>query len=173
MKKVLLIVGIVVVVAGLGGFLFWQDLKSGALEESGDLAAIGQEFPNEGQTHIPVGSEHAPYGTNPPTSGPHYEQPAAWGVYANPLPDEQVVHNLEHGGIWISYKGVDADTKAKLEDIGEKNSNSVVVSPREANDAPIALASWTRYIKLDTFDRAKIEEFIKHNINKSPEPLAR
>lgn len=172
MKKVLIIVGILVVVGGIGGFLFWQDLKSGALE-TGELPAIGQEFPDEGQEHIAVGSQHKPYGTNPPTSGPHYADPAAWGIYDNPLPDEQVVHNLEHGGIWISYKDIDADTKARLEDIAKSHPQSVILTPRAANDAKIVLTSWRRYEKLEGFDRDKIDQFISHNINKSPEPLAR
>lgn len=173
MKKVLFIVGIVLVVGGLGTILFWQDLKSGALEDQGTLAPMGEEFPSEGQEHIAVGAEHKPYGTNPPTSGPHYVQPAAWGVYGEPLPDEQIIHNLEHGGIWLAYKDVDEETKAVLEDIGRRNPNSVIVTPRPANDAPIAVVSWTRLMKMDTLDRAQIEQFIRHNKNKSPEPLAR
>lgn len=170
MKKAFIIIGIVVVVAGFGGYLFWQDLKSGALEDPGNLVAVGQEFPSEGSTHVPVGTK-VEYKTNPPTSGNHYPEPANWGVYQQTLQDEQVVHNLEHGGIWISYKDIDDDTKAKLEDIARKNSGSVLLEPRPANDAKIAIASWTRSITMDTFDRAKIEEFITHNKNKSPEPL--
>lgn len=43
------------------------------------------------------------YDTVPPTSGPHW---AAWsdcGFYNYPLPDELLVHNLEHGNIIVSY----------------------------------------------------------------------
>ena len=172
MKKVLIIVGIVLVVGGLGGFLFWQDYKSGALE-TGELPAVGQEFEDEGREHIAVGAEHKSYATNPPTSGPHYAEPAAWGAYVSNLPDEQLIHNLEHGGIWISYKDIDEDTKAKLQDIARARPGGVILTPREANDAKIVLASWRRMEKLEMFDRDKIETFIKHNINKSPEPLAR
>lgn len=174
MKKALIVIGIVIVVAGFGGYLFWQDLQSGALSDEGTgLPAVGEEFADEGQTHVVVGTP-VEYKTNPPTSGSHYAEPANWGVYQIAPDDRQLVHNLEHGGIWISYKpSIDADTKAKLEDIGRRNPGSVVVSPREGNDANIAVVSWRRKITMDAFDRDRIEQFISHNINKAPEPLAR
>ena len=142
-------------------------------ENSQNLDPIGQLFENQGQTHIKTGESHPPYNSNPPTSGWHYIQPARWGVYARPLVDEQAVHNLEHGGIWISYKDIDAETKANLEKIAKANSRSVILSPRDANDSKIMLASWTRLEKLDSYDEAKILDFILRNKNKSPEPLAR
>lgn len=133
----------------------------------------GEAFPILGQEHIQNGAEHPAYNSNPPTSGWHYAQPANWGVYQKELPDEQLIHNLEHGGIWISYKDVDEKTKSDLEAIGKKYSGSVVVTPRVANDANIVLASWGRLEKLEGFDETRVVNFIKANKNKSPEPLAR
>lgn len=134
----------------------------------------GQPISIQGREHIPVGAPHPEYNSNPPTSGSHYDQPENFGVYQEELRDETAVHNLEHGGIWISYHpDIDEKIKEKIEDIGEKYSGSVVVSPRSANDSPIALASWGRLEKLSSFDEDRIIEFIKRNKNKSPEPLAR
>lgn len=133
----------------------------------------GETFPILGRDHIQNGAEHPAYNSNPPTSGWHYVQPAEWGVYQNELPDEQLIHNLEHGGIWISYKDVDEKTRSDLEAIGKKYSGSVVITPRSANDAKITLASWGRLEKFDSFNEKKITDFIKVNKNKSPEPLAR
>ncbi|MEK7614545.1 MAG: DUF3105 domain-containing protein [Patescibacteria group bacterium] len=127
-----------------------------------------------GQEHIPVGTSHPEYNSNPPTSGSHYAKEAEWGVYQNELPDEQLIHNLEHGGIWISYKpDIDAAIKSELESIGNKYKGAVVVAPRAKNDSMIALASWGRLEKLDNFDEVKITAFIGANKNKSPEPFAR
>jgi hypothetical protein len=172
MKKALIIIGIVIVIGAAAGYLFWKDYKSGVL--TGDVQLAGVEYPDGGQQHIPVDSTHEPYNSNPPTSGPHYEQPAAWGVYDRELQDEQLVHNLEHGGIWISYKpDIDADTKAKIEDLGRQYPGAVIVTPRAANPHPIEVASWRRIMDMDVFDRDAIIDFIKRNKNKSPEPLAR
>ena len=133
----------------------------------------GTAFPILGREHIPVGTFHPEYNSNPPTSGSHYVKEAEWGVYQNELPDEQLIHNLEHGGIWISYKpDIDPAIKAKLESIGNNNRGSVVVAPRTMNDSMIAVASWGRLEKLDKFDEVEIINFIDENKNKSPEPLA-
>lgn len=175
MKQAYIIGGIAVAVIGIGILLSVQDAKNSKYEAgtaSKDTAAVGEEFPNQGQTHITPGQAHDPYNSNPPTSGSHLAQPANWGVYSTPLQDEQAIHNLEHGGIWISYKNIDDQTKAQLETITKANGGSLIMSPRSGNDAKITLSSWLRQIKLDSYDEAKILEFIRANKNKSPEPLA-
>jgi hypothetical protein len=176
MKQALIIGGITVAVLGLGTILFIQDAKNSNLRIDNDNSSttqVGQEISNQGQQHIKNGESHEPYNSNPPTSGPHYIQPANWAVYSTALVDEQAVHNLEHGGIWISYKDIDEVTISQLEKIAKANGGSVIMSPRPNNDSKIALASWTRLEKLENYDEAKILEFIKANKNKSPEPLAR
>lgn len=131
----------------------------------------GEAFGIQGQEHITIGSTHEEYNSNPPTSGPHYASPAKWGVYQTELPDEQLIHNLEHGGIWISYKDVDEVTIKALEEI-TKTGLKIILEPRARNDAPIILASWGRVQKFQSFDEEGIMNFIKANTNKSPEPFA-
>ena len=93
-------------------------------------------------------------------------------MYAEEISDENVVHNLEHGGIWISYTGLDDEAVLQLEKIARARPNGVILSPRSANDTPIAVVSWGRLMKLDVLDVELIEKYIRQNINKSPEPLA-
>lgn len=131
----------------------------------------GEAFSSQGQEHIAVGADHEEYNSNLPTSGPHYAQPAKWGVYQTELQDEQIVHNLEHGGIWIAYKDIDDVAKISLEEI-TKSGLKIIMTPRTKNDAPITLASWGRVQKFENFDKQAILEFIKANTNKSPEPFA-
>lgn len=132
----------------------------------------GDVFPIEGREHI-ADDQHATYQTNPPTSGSHHGQPAEWGVYDKELPDEKLVHNLEHGGIWISYKDLNEEELKTLKKIAKNYPRSVIMTPRAKNDTRIALASWGRLLKLDTVDSEQIRSFIKNNRNHSPEPLAR
>ena len=87
------------------------------------------------------------------------------------MPDEQLIHNLEHGGVWISYKDIDEATKMELEEI-TKSGLKIILTPRAKNDIPIALASWGRIQKLQVFDKQAILDFIKANTSKSPEPFA-
>lgn len=154
---------VILVIAVVYGLVF--------LLRQGQQPQLGEAFTIQGREHIAVGASHAAYNSNPPTSGPHYEQPSRWGVSQAELPDEQLIHNLEHGGIWISYIGIDDSTKSALEKIANSKSK-VIVEPRAKNDAPIALASWGRLLKLEKFDEQTILNFIKSNKNQSPEPFA-
>jgi len=158
------IIGIVLVVGAIWGITIWSGKTSEPLP--------GERHSILGRTHIGVNAEHESYNSNPPTSGSHYASPAPLDVYQEELPDEQLVHNLEHGGIWISYRpDADEETVALLEEIGRSFSRSVIVTPRAANDALIAVASWGRVLKLDVFDEQQIADFIARNRNRAPERL--
>lgn len=174
-KQTLIIGGIAVAVVGIGVLLSIQDQKSAkfvAPDRPEEAAQVGEEVTVMKSSHLNPGATPEPYNSNPPTSGDHLASPANWGIYPTPLADEQVVHSLEHGGIWITYKDIDDQTKAQLETLAKANGGSVVLSPRSGNDTKIALASWGRLQKLDGYDEAKILEFISANKNKSPEPHA-
>jgi len=131
-----------------------------------------EEFPIEGRDHVSAGTS-VDYKTNPPTSGGHFAEAEKWGVYNKEIDDKVGVHNLEHGGIWISYKDIDDETKTILEEVGKSNSQSVIVSPRSANDIKIVIASWGRIMKLETADKALIQKYINTYKNQSPEKLAK
>ncbi|MEX2145128.1 MAG: DUF3105 domain-containing protein [Candidatus Spechtbacterales bacterium] len=165
-KKISLwLIGLLVIGSSIYGLIL--------LASKAEKERPGQSYSILGEEHIEVGASHPDYNSNPPTSGWHYGSPAEWGVYDRELPDEQLIHNLEHGGIWISYKDIDEDTKAKLAAIGKKYPGSVIITPRSANDSKIALASWGRLQNLENFDETAIIDFIKTNKNRSPEPIAR
>lgn len=139
--------------------------------------ALVNEIPEEiyeiqGTEHIAIGAPHEEYNSNPPTSGPHYAEAANWGFYENELPDEQLVHNLEHGGIWISYKDIDLETLDSLKKLAKFYPGSLIITPRSKNEQPIILASWGKLKRLNEYNRSTIIEFIKNNKNKSPEPIA-
>jgi len=140
--------------------------------ESVSLDGKVEEFAIEGSEHVSAGTSVG-YKTNPPTSGSHLGQAKNWGVYNEEFDDKAAVHGLEHGGIWISYKDIDEETKKDLEQIGTSNSQSVIVSPRVANDDKIAVVSWGKMMKLESADKALIQKYIDTYKNQSPEKLAR
>jgi hypothetical protein len=129
---------------------------------------IGTQQPDESNSHIPSGQK-VQYGTRPPTSGSHWGAPAgpiAWGIKDTTFPDEAVVHNLEHGGILIGYKGLNDQELAKLKDIVRILMNNgypkIVLEPYPAmTDARIALSSWRWLLKLPGFDDVQIVKFVK------------
>ncbi len=164
-KKVLIWLIVLAVIAGL---IYWGIIASKRAEEN----RPGESVSVQGADHINVGDKHEPYNTNPPTSGAHGPAPQ-FGVYQGEIPDENVVHALEHGGIWISYKNLNKEEITKLEGIARQFPNRTIMTPRAANDSTIAVASWGRLMKLDTVDEEAIINYIQKNTNRSPEQLAR
>lgn len=133
---------------------------------------MGNQFSELGGQHIDHGQEHAPYNSNPPSSGPHYANPAPWGFYDRELEDEQVVHNLEHGGVWVTYKPeVDQATKDAIKHFVERFSSKVIATERAKNDSTIAFVSWGRVLKTDTFNLDTALDFVRANKNHGPEQI--
>lgn len=132
----------------------------------------GKSIEIQPSEHIQPGDSHPEYNSNPPTSGWHYPKQAEWEFYNEKLPDERVVHNLEHGGIWIAYSNVSDTTLSSLQQLAREYPESVIITQRSETDVPIAVASWGQLEKLQSLDRDRIVEFIEKNLNHSPEPVA-
>jgi hypothetical protein len=90
-------------------------------DADGYVSGVGVEVDIEGSTHVNEG-ETVIYATSPPASGNHWPVPAPCGFYDEPIPDERIVHNMEHGNIVISYNlPMESDVSAlrdALNDIG-------------------------------------------------------
>jgi len=140
-------------------------------------APLGQDYstsiPELGRSHIEVGSPRPDYNSNPPSSGLHYAETARTGFREEAIPDEYLVHNLEHGDIWIAFHPrISDEVKDQLKGFA---GGKVIVTPREANDFDISLVAWTR---LDSFnigstglDEQRIRDFIGRYINQGPEKV--
>ena len=61
------------------------------------------------------------YLTTPPTSGRHWNGWVQCGWYTEAVPDERIVHNMEHGNIILSYNLTDQAQIDELKDAYESN----------------------------------------------------
>lgn len=112
------------------------------------------------------------YNSNPPTSGLHNATTAEFGVYDEPVPDWIVVHNLEHGAIWITYApDIDDASIADLAKLADHYPNAVILSPRPSSPAPVTVASWGQVMKLETADTDAIDRYVRAFVNNSPEKI--
>lgn len=142
------------------------------------------EPPRPGVEQADHGREHVNSqkygGDQPPTSGAH-ANPVTWGVYDTEVRDDQTIHNMEHGGVYISYQpSLPKEQVEKLTSLLSEpfidpkfQPKKIVLAPRAANKSPIELSSWRRSEALASYDQDKIEDYIVRNLGKSPEPLAR
>jgi hypothetical protein len=136
--------------------------------------APGTRIPIQGADHIQVGQVHDPYNSDPPTSGPHYIETVDAGFYDTPRADENLVHNLEHGHIVISYdcsKLADCEgTKQQLRSLAAAYNNwKVTIVPRENRDTAIGAAAWGWLEKMDAYDETRLRRFIDSWRDKGPE----
>ena len=107
--------------------------------------------------------------------------PAIWGAYTTPLNQAQVVHNLEHGGIFIQYgKDVPQATIDQLKTFYDSHLNATLLAPLPSLGSKIALGVWTTpanspnsgtaYLaKCTSFDDAAYAAFFKAFQFKGPE----
>jgi Protein of unknown function (DUF3105) len=121
------------------------------------VLAFAAVDPKTDQAH--VGGKPS-YPTTPPTRGPHN---AIWqncGFYTKPVADENAVHSLEHGAVWITYLDTaDAATRSTLATLAKSN-NYVLITPYAANPAPIVLTAWGRQLRVDTITDSRVARFI-------------
>jgi hypothetical protein len=120
------------------------------------------------------------YTTFPPASGKHYYIPAVWGFYTDPVLEVQAVHNLEHGGIIISWgKQVAQSQVRKIQRFYDESPNAMLAFPLPALGNKIALVAWTekpnakqgqnRIAKCAQFDEKAFKAFRDAFRGKGPE----
>ena len=143
----------------------------------------GQRIDDLGTIHISSGDDHPPYNSVPATSGWHYGQPLAptrWGIHDAFLENEVQIHNLEHGGIGISYNCPDGCDElvaqlGGLVDEAIEQGGKVIMSPNPNTESVITLTAWTFLDQFDIFDEDRIRDFVgaHESSPNAPEPNAR
>lgn len=119
-------------------------------------------------------------GSEPPTSGEHANT-VTWGIHKEEVADVNVLHNLEHGGIYVSYRpDTPKEEIMEIEHLFSVPSSregfspaKAVVAPRKENEGNIVLSSWNRSETFTSFNEKAMYEYYVGNFNKSPEPLAK
>jgi len=116
------------------------------------------------------------YTSNPPTSGPHSSTPQGFTNLENPAPKENVVHSMEHGGVFIWYNTTDQDAIDLLKSVVSENEDrrrfvgSTIYTDME--EETIAITSWTRLDKFPVSEltRGRLQDFIDaHHKRFNPE----
>ncbi|MGZ0712956.1 DUF3105 domain-containing protein (plasmid) [Coraliomargarita sp. W4R53] len=114
------------------------------------------------------------YEETPPTGGPHAAMWLNCATYSEPVPNENAVHSLEHGAIWVTYNPdlVAGDELAALK--AELPSSYVILSPYSDMDSAIAVTGWNHQLKVDSADDERIGEFFEEywRSQNVPEPNA-
>jgi len=117
------------------------------------------------------------YDSSPPIGGNHspYWADCSGTVYPNAIANENAVHMLEHGAVWITYKpGLAADQVATLAK-RVTGIERMAMSPYPDLKTNISLQAWDYQLFVDSASDPRIAEFItalRFNPNTTPEPSA-
>ncbi|MDQ0574088.1 DUF3105 domain-containing protein [Agromyces albus] len=113
------------------------------------------------------------YPQTPPAGGEHNQVWLNCGVYTEPVPNENAVHSMEHGALWVTYDPSLADDelaalRAKLP------STYVILSPFEGLPSPIVLSGWNTQLQVEEADDERIAAFFEEywKSQNVPEPGA-
>jgi hypothetical protein len=142
----------VVASAAALGFVGGADSPSEA-EVRAKLEAAGctlQSVKAQPGRHSLTADGTADWNTDPPTSGPHFGFDAGgnlgtvvWGAYSEPLQLARVVHNLEHGGVYIFYgDDVPDSVVGQLQTFYDRHKNGTLLAPYPKLGDKIALGAW-------------------------------
>jgi len=102
----------------------------------------------------------AEYGMSPPAGGNHW---GAWlncGVYTEPQQNENAVHALEHGAVWVTYNPdeLTADEITTLQN--SLPETYIVMSPYPGLQAPVVASAWGNQVELDGVDDPRLGDFV-------------
>lgn len=155
-RNVPVLIAVAAVAVFLGGLVVYRITQTASLP--------GERFASQGNTHIRLGDDHPPYNSNPPTSGWHTPDLAAWGTYDYLVPEERLIHNMEDGGVILWYRfGTEeenADRVAALQEVA-RGSQRIVIAPREDMPTLYALTAWQRLQRFDDIDQEAMQAFIE------------
>lgn len=127
----------------------------------------GERFPSQGNRHVALEANVAPYNSNPPTSGPHTAELAPWGSFlpGDAPPDKNLIHNMEDGGVILWYRPAETEEASlarvrELERIAARYRRVVIV-PREDLESAFTLTAWQRLQRFDELDPEGMTAFLE------------
>ena len=108
------------------------------------------------------------YDTSPPVGGSHYGGWQNCGFYTVELRNEQAVHSIEHGAVWITYRSdAAADDLASLERLAERNTH-ILVSPYPQQPTELVMSAWGRQLMLSSVSDPRFMEFLETYLGEGP-----
>ena len=151
----------------VGGIIgLFPNQSSGAGSSDEYVEGIGeQQEVMATWTHVPEDRTVA-YNTIPATSGDHWDWWARCGFYADGLPDERIVHNLEHGNIVVSYNLAAEEEVSQLREFmdGFELAPAWAVTRfyDKIPEGTVSLSAWGVLDTMQGVDEGRIEDFFRN-----------
>ena len=101
------------------------------------------------------------YAQNPPVGGDHAQIWLNCGVYSSPVPNENAVHSMEHGAVWITYQPNLASADVNHLTSLVSGHSYVILSPYLGLPSPVVASAWGVQLRVTSVTDARLKQFIQ------------
>jgi len=116
------------------------------------------------QTFGPLSRNHVQgpiqYPQSPPVGGDHNPIWQTCGVYDTPIANENAVHSLEHGAVWLAYRPDLPAAQVEVLRAFARGHSHVLVSPYPGLTEAVVATAWGVQLRLDSVDDPRLGQFV-------------
>ncbi len=129
------------------------------------------QYADLGRDHV---NDTVSYDQTPPVGGPHNPAWQNCGVYTEPIANENGVHSLEHGAVWITYQPDLPVSDVQALQALTRQSSFRLLSPYPDLPSPIIISAWGYQLHIKQADDPRLRFFIERyeQSPQGPEPGA-
>lgn len=114
-------------------------------------------YSNLSRTHV---TGTVKYAQNPPVGGPHNPVWQNCGIYDTPVANENAVHSMEHGAVWITYQPSLSNSEiTQLQNLVRGHSYALL-SPYPGLPSPVVISAWGLQLKVNSASDPRLAQFL-------------
>jgi hypothetical protein len=160
-RRAIIGLGVVVVIAALVFQIHRLQQPSRGADPHTDIPQLAAV-----KTYDYAGGDHTTdpvsYSETPPAGGPHNPEWEDCGVYTKAVADENAVHSLEHGTVWITYRpGLSSSDLQTLQTaLATVKSKKTILSPYPGLPAQVVVTVWNAQLDLKGASDSRLPIFL-------------
>jgi hypothetical protein len=104
------------------------------------------------------------YEESPPVGGTHNPVWQSCGYYDGVIPNENAVHSLEHGAVWITHGPDISDSDREKLESWAKDRPYLLVSEYDGLDSPFVFTAWNNQLPIDSLSSKAATQFMNYFI---------
>lgn len=138
-------------------FVFFQNQNQSASSNStGGIKGV-VTYSNLSRNHV-TGTINYPQ--VPPVGGNHNPVWLNCGIYTAPVANENAVHSMEHGAVWITYQpSLSSSAVQTLQNLVHGHTY-VILSPYPGLPDPVVISAWGVQLKVNSANDPRLAQFI-------------
>ena len=96
----------------------------------------------------------------PPVGGPHNPVWQNCGIYDSPIANENAVHSMEHGAVWITYQPSLSTTDVQTLQNMVRGHAYALLSPYPGLPSPVVASAWGVQLKVNSASDPRLAHFL-------------